>query len=257
VRRVAIGAQLSHCENVITIGAKPNISDYHESEIELMRQADIIYYPTRLYADLFDSMGKRTFPNPTFYRYLGNKIKQTALFVMLGIPHPRTKVYYGERQKKSILSDFSFPFVAKVPRYSSGGKGVYLIRDEKDLAEYCKRKKIVYIQEYLKVDRDLRVVLINYRVVHAYWRIARTGNYRSNVSQGAKISFDGIPKEALDFSRKVTKLCKFDDVGLDVCKYRGTCYVLEANMLYGQKGFYRANLDRQKILQDMIEREEI
>ncbi|HIC91983.1 MAG TPA: RimK family alpha-L-glutamate ligase, partial [Syntrophaceae bacterium] len=139
LKRIAIGKQLSHCKDVITIGARPNISDYDDSEIQLMQQADIIYYPTKLYVDLFDSMGKKTFPNPAFYRYVGDKIKQTALFVMLGISHPRTKVYYGERQKKNILSDFSFPFIAKLPRNSSQGRGVYLIKDEKELVEYCQR----------------------------------------------------------------------------------------------------------------------
>lgn len=257
LKRVAIGRQLSHCRSVLTIGAKPNISDYDESEIQLMLQADIIYYPTTLYVDLFESIGKKTFPNPTFYRYVGDKIKQTTLFLMLGIPHPRTKVYYGERQKKNILSDFSFPFIAKAPRDSSQGRGVYLIRDEKDLSQYCRETKVAYVQEYLDIDRDLRVVLINYKVVHTYWRIAKAGDYRSNVSQGARISFDDIPGEALDFARNAAKLCRFDDVGLDVCRCKGKYYLLEANMVYGLKGFLEANLDRRQILEDMIEKGEI
>lgn len=257
LKRVAIGMQLSHCKNVITLGARPNLSDYDDSEIELMRQADIIYYPTTLYVDLFDSMGKKTFPNPAFYRYVGDKIKQTTLFVMLGIPHPRTKTYLGERQKQHILSDFSFPFIAKLPRYSSEGKGVFLIRNERELAEYCQRTKIAYIQEYLKIDRDLRVVVINYKVVHAYWRIAPPGQYRSNVAQGAKISFEDIPQDALSLAQRAAVLCKFDDVGFDICFCRGRYYVLEANMAYGQEGFLQANLDRRKILQDMIENGEI
>jgi ribosomal protein S6--L-glutamate ligase len=188
---------------------------------------------------------------------VGDKIKQTTLFLMFGIPHPRTKVYYGERQKKNILSDFSFPFIAKTPRDSSQGRGVYLIRDEKDLSRYCGGTKVAYIQEYLNIDRDLRVVLINYKLVHAYWRIARAGDYRSNVSQGARISLDGIPQEGLDFAQKVAKLCRFDDVGLDVCQCKGKYYVLEANMVYGLKGFLEANLDRRQILEDMIERGEV
>jgi len=225
--------------------------------MELIRQAEIIYYPTTLYVDLFDSMGKKTFPNPTFYRYVGDKIKQTALFVMLGIPHPRTKIYYGEKQKRQILADFSFPFIAKLPRCSSKGRGVFLITNEQELAEYCQRTHIAYIQEYLKIDRDLRVVVINYKVVHAYWRIAPPGQYRSNVAHGATISFADIPQEALAFARQVAVRCKFDDVGLDICFTDGRYYVLEANMAYGQKGFLEANLDRRKILQEMVENGEI
>jgi ribosomal protein S6--L-glutamate ligase len=182
-----------------------------------------------------------------------DKIKQTALFNLLKIPHPRTRVFYGDYQKSKILQHFSFPFVAKIPRGSALGRGIHLIRNEAELAAYNCLTRAAYIQEYLNIDRDLRVVLIHSRIIHAYWRIAKPGEFRTNVSQGATISFDDIPEEALALAQNTARLCQLDDVGLDICFSKGRYWVLEANMKYGHEGFRQAGIDFYKIIDEMIE----
>ena len=97
---IALEARLRNCKNVLTLGVRPNFSDYSPREAELIRKADKIYYPTAFYADLFDAMGKATFPSYHTYKCAQDKIKQTALFDLLNLPHPRTRVFYGKRQKK-------------------------------------------------------------------------------------------------------------------------------------------------------------
>ena len=130
---IALEARLRNCKNVLTLGVRTNFSDYSPQEAELIRNADKIYYPTTFYADLFDAMGKATFPSYHTYKCVQDKIKQTALFELLKIPHPRTRVFYGKRQKNSILQYFEFPFIGKIPRGSAMGRGVYLIRNKKEL----------------------------------------------------------------------------------------------------------------------------
>jgi ribosomal protein S6--L-glutamate ligase len=242
---------------VITLGVRTNLSDYEDWQIELIRQSDVIYYPTAFYADIFDTMGKRTFPCYHTYKYVQDKIKQTALFDLLKIPHPRTRVFYGNYQKSKILKHFQFPFVAKIPRGSALGRGVYLIRNEPELAAYNSMSRAAYIQEYLKIDRDLRVVMIRGRVIHAYWRIARPGEFRTNVSQGATISLDDIPEDGLALAKNTARVCQMDDVGLDICFFNGQYWVLEANMKYGREGFRQAGIDFHKLIDEMIENGEM
>ena len=105
---------------------------------------------------------------------------------MLNISHPRTRVFYGKRQKKMITEHFKLPFVGKIPRGSAMGRGVYLIRNQTELNEYLELTDVAYIQEYLPVDRDIRVVVIGRRIVHAYWRIASQNEFRSNIAQGGR-----------------------------------------------------------------------
>jgi len=256
-KRIALERRLRHCKNVITLGVRTNLSDYEDWQIELIRQSDVICYPTAFYADIFDTMGKRTFPSYHTYKYVQDKIKQTALFNLLKVPHLRTRVFYGDYQKSKILEHFQFPFVAKIPRGSALGRGIYLISNEAELAAYNRLSRAAYIQEYVKIDRDLRVVLIRGRIIHAYWRIARPGEFRTNVSQGATISFDNIPEEGLALAQNTALLCQMDDVGLDICFFNGRYWVLEANMKYGKEGFRQAGIDYYKLIDEMIENGEI
>jgi ribosomal protein S6--L-glutamate ligase len=254
---IALEARLRNCKNVRTLGIRPNFSDYSPREAELIRRADKIYYPTAFYADIFDAMGKATFPSYHTYSFVQDKIKQTALFDLLDLPHPRTRVFYGNRQKKSIPDHFTFPFIAKIPRGSARGGGVYLIHNEKELRNYLELAGPAYIQEYLPIDRDIRAVVIGKRIVHTYWRIAPPDEFRSNVAVGGRISLKAVPEEARDLALQVARSCCWDDVGIDICEYRGRFYVLEANMKYGKQGFREAGLDYDQLMESMIENEEI
>jgi ribosomal protein S6--L-glutamate ligase len=256
-QKIALGSRLAACKNVITLGVRTNLSDYEDWQIDLIRRADVIYYPTAFYADLFDTVGRRVFPNYHTYKYTQDKIKQTALFNLLEISHPRTRVFYGNLQKTKILNHFEFPFVAKVPRGSALGKGIYLIRNKMDLARYTALKGPAYIQEYLEFDRDLRVVLIGGKAVHAYWRVAPPGEFRTNLAQGATIRLDNIPSDGVAFAVRTARLCRLDDVGLDVCYSNGKYWVLEANMKYGRQGFRQAGIDYYALMEKMIENGEI
>ena len=120
---IALEARLRNCKNVRTLGVRSNFADYSPREAELIRQADKIYYPTPFYADLFDTVGKCTFPSYHTYKCVQDKIKQTALFELLDLPHPRTRVFYGKRQKSTILDHFSFPVYCQNPAGISAGQG--------------------------------------------------------------------------------------------------------------------------------------
>ena len=254
---IALEARLKNCKNVRTLGVRSNFSDYEPRDAELIRKANKIYYPTTFYADLFDTMGKRTFPSYHTYKCVQDKIKQTALFELLDLPHPRTRVFYGKRQKNSISNYFAFPFIAKIPRGSALGRGVYLIQDESQLHAYLEQVSPAYIQEYLPIDRDIRVVVIGERIVHAYWRIAPPDEYRSNLAVGGRISLKDVPQKALDLALQVARNCCWDDVGIDICAHNGCFYVLEANMKYGKEGFRKAGIDYHRLMESMIQNEEI
>lgn len=251
-KRLSLGKRLRRCPSFRCVGVQPNWLDYPEEIREDVLQSPVVYYPSRLYEDLFRSVGKKVFPQ-NYYGFMGHKIRQTALFQLLEVPHPRTRLYYGRERLSRILGDFPFPMIAKNPVGSSQGEGVWLVRTEEDLRRYLADHHPAYIQEYLPIDRDLRVVLIAGRVVHAYWRIARPGEFRNNVSRGGAICFDAVPDEALVFARWTATVCRFDEVGLDICHAHGRWWVLEANMVYGLEGFRRRGLDIYEVLQSLDE----
>lgn len=250
--RIALGSQLIRCPDVLTLGVLPNLEDYPAWKLDMILKASKIYFPTLLYADLFQIMGKEMFPSVNTYRFLGDKIKQTLLFQLQGLPAPRTRFYFGPRQQKSIADDFSFPFIAKKARTSSMGHGVWLIRDRHELDSYLAKNQPAYIQEFLPVDDDYRVVVVGDEVVHAYRRIPAQGSFKANISQGGTVCLENIPQNVLELGLRAAQACGFDLAGIDICQSRGELYILEANMKFGTKGFHCAGLSYKDILNRMV-----
>ncbi len=250
---IALEGRLKGCRNVLTLGVLPDFSGYPPEAAEMIRRAEKIYYPSSFYADLFHAAGKATFPSCHTYRFAQDKIRQSALFNLLQLPHPRTRVFFGRQGRIKIPSFFSYPFIAKIPRGSAMGRGVFLIRTPDELAAYCRETRIAYIQEYLPCDRDIRVVIIGDEIVHAYWRIAAPGEFRSNVAVGATISLDPVPAEARELALATARRCGWNDVGIDICACRGRFFVLEANMKYGREGFRQAGIDYRQLMERLID----
>ena len=251
-RPIALGARLKQYQSIQTLGFKPNFQDYSDQEKNLILNSKKIYYPTAFYADLFNAMGKKTFPSFHTYKFAQDKIKQTAAFNMFGIPHPETKIFYGKKQKQNILFFFAFPFIGKKARGSSKGNDVYLIQNTKDLFLYLTQKGPAYIQEYFPINRDMRVIIIGKKIRLAYWRIAAGDNFKTNTSQGGTISFNPLPQKALKLAQMTAFKCGWDDVGIDIIEHQNRFYVLEANMKYGTKGFRKAGINYKKMMATLI-----
>ena len=255
-RFVALGSRLKGIKEVLTLGVRPNFTDYNPDERRMILESNLVLFPTMNYAQFFSTMGKRIFPSLENHLYADDKIKQTTLFQLLGIPHPLTRIYY-QRHREDIARDFAFPFICKIPRNSGRGRGVFLIRDREDLNKYLSLTRVAYVQEYLPHNRDLRVVLVNYDPILAYWRCVAEGDFRANIARGGSIEFRCVPQEAVTIARDAALRCRFDDVGLDLIESGGHWFVIEANMMYGRKGLCAMDMDlkeitRQKLLSGEI-----
>lgn len=185
---------------------------------------------------------KNIFPSIGTYHLGHDKIEMTRLFQTIAPENtPYTKIigYNPETNertiKEKILNDFAFPFIAKKTR-SSEGKGVYLINNMKDLNSYLEENSILYLQEYLPISRDLRVVLIGDKVFSAYWRVGQDGNFKNNLAQGGNISYDNIPEEAISLVERISKQTGINHAGFDIAVYEDHLYLLEFNVFFGNIG---------------------
>lgn len=248
---IALGSRLRGIPEVLTLGVKPNFYDYTPYERDLIFGARAILYPTLNYAQFFTTMGKKIFPSLETYLYADEKIKQTTLFYVSGIPHPRTRIYY-RLHHGDILKDFSFPFIAKLPRASAQGRGVFKINNRDELERYLQLTNVAYIQEYLPHERDLRVILISYQPILAYWRVCPPGSFKTNIFQGGSFSFEDIPSEGVNLAQEFAEKCKFNDVGLDFIQNNGKWYLIEANMKYGRKGLQMKGMDLKEIMRQKL-----
>jgi ribosomal protein S6--L-glutamate ligase len=217
----------------------------------LIRESSIVLYPSDNYAQFFVTMGKAIFPSLETCLYADDKVKQTMLFNMLDIPHPRTRIYYHLHHGE-ILKEWNYPFIAKLPRASARGRGVFRIENEVQLERYLSLTPVAYIQEYVPHERDLRVILINYQVLLAYWRERDASTFKTNLFQGGTIRFGHIPAEAVNLAREAARKCHFNEVGFDLIKGDRKWYVLEGNMKYGRKALRKKGLNLKETLRQKL-----
>jgi ribosomal protein S6--L-glutamate ligase len=247
---LALEARLRACSNVRTIGVRPILRTTAKGSAWI-RKAGKIYYPTAFYADLFDAVGKPTFPSYHTYKCVQDKIKQSALFQLAGLPIPEPGCFTANGSAKF---GNTFPIHA-LPKaaWLSHGAGCLPDQERRRLDAYTHDRHVAYIQQYLPIDRDIRVVVIGSQVVHAYWRIAGEGEFRTNLAAGGRISLAPVPDAAIALARRAAKVCGWDDVGMDICCHDGQCTILEANMKYGREGFRAAGIDYFQMMERMID----
>lgn len=241
-RRLMIGRRLSGWPGIHCLGPRPSLATYEPAEMELIRSAPIVYYPTRLLAQPLKTLGKPTYPSAESHFFGQNKVRQLSLFTLAGLPLPRTGIYHG-RQKERIAAEWPFPFIAKIPYMSARGSGVFLIRESADLDRYIARPGPAYIQEYLTGALDVRVVIVNGEHLVSYLRTPAPGEFRANLALGGRAVFDGVPTAAVDLALHAARLCNLDEIGLDVLMHRERAYLLEANFLFGRRALTQAGLD--------------
>ncbi|MEW6079518.1 MAG: ATP-grasp domain-containing protein [Thermodesulfobacteriota bacterium] len=205
------------------------------NEKETIRSADWILFPEYWQINaLVYGLKKRIFPSVSTYHIGHDKVEiARAMETVFPANVPATRILpRTEHAIEQILDEFAFPFVAKKVR-SSMGEGVFLINNRSDLLRYTGENEVLFIQEYLPISRDLRVVVIGETVVTAYWRQAREGCFHNNVSRGGDVSFDNIPDTALGLVADVAAAFGINHAGFDVAEVDGHCFLLEFNPKFG------------------------
>jgi ribosomal protein S6--L-glutamate ligase len=252
--RVAIGEQLKSCPHVITLGERPQMADYTERERRLLRAADTIFFPTARFVDIFATLGKETFPSINCYRLRGNKLKQTILFRLLDVAHPRTRVYYGHKQKAGILGDFDFPFIAKKVMRSSDSKNTFLIDGPEKLNLYNRSCNPAYIQEYVTGEQELRVVVLNHSRVFGYWRPAAGDDLRGNLPRDEDWKMDEVSPQATSLAKYIARAAGLSYVAVDMIFDGNRLWILELNFQNEKIGDLHPGKDGFKVIIEMIER---
>lgn len=205
------------------------------AQLELIRAADWVLFPESWQVNtLTYALRKRIFPNVASYHLGHDKIEMTRAFWSVCPANvPETLILPANAAGvDEALERLCFPMVAKEPR-NSMGNGVFLLEDRRALRAHAERQSSLYLQEYLPISRDLRVVWVGDQVVSAYWRIGAEGAFHNNVAKGGSVSFEDIPPQALELVAGIARALGVDHAGFDVALVDGHCYLLEFNTLFG------------------------
>lgn len=174
-----------------------------------------------------------------------HKIASAAALVDAGVPVPRTALALGSATLSRVRPEFGAECVYKTTVGTHGG-GAWKVR-RSDLLTGSVGRRRAFLQEFVDSggDRpqDLRVYVVDDRVVGAMYRYAAPGDWRTNVARGGAVedATESLPKSVSDIARRATSAVGLDCAGVDLIEGKRGWFVLEVNPTAGFKGLYRAS----------------
>jgi len=255
--RVAIGEQLKMCPRIITLGVRSQMADYTAQERRLIRDADIIFHPTNRFVNHLTVLDKETFPSLNCYRLLGSRLKQVSLLRMLDISYPRTRVYYGDRQKQNILKDFTLPFIAKRAFGSVPRRSIFFIDSEEKLFWYNNQYNPAFIQEYVPAEQVFLVVILNYNRILGCWRMANGGHFERKSIQAMVGEEGALDSKLVELATRIAKGGHFSDLAVEIIFDGRHFWVSEIYFRYTETSELQIGKERVEVIMEMIKRGEL
>jgi ribosomal protein S6--L-glutamate ligase len=222
---------------------------------DAIRAADWVLFPETWQVNaLLYAFKARIFPSPASY-YVGyNKVEMTRALEVLVPDHlPRTLILPATAAAVAqVVDELSFPVVLKEPR-NSMGRGVFLVESRAELLDHARRLEVLYVQECLPLEADLRVVYVGDRVVTAYWRRGGDG-FHHNIAAGAEADFADVPEAAVAIVDRVARELGINYAGFDIAMVGGHPYFLELNLFFGYAALKARDIHLGPVLLDYLER---
>lgn len=212
--------------------------DNYQRHVDALLQSDWVLFPEYWQVNaLHYGLNVRVFPSMASYHIGHSKIEQTRVFQCV-CPHniPRTLILENSDSNCDyVWREMDTPFVAKIPK-SSEGRGVFLIENKQQWSDYCAQQPVLYVQEYLPIDRDMRIVVIGENVIGGYWRLQSDNGFYNNIARGGSLLIAPLDGNAVSLVQRVAQRLNINHGGFDVAMLGNQPYILEFNRLFGNQG---------------------
>lgn len=172
-----------------------------------------------------------------------NKVKTMQILDHYDIPIPKT-VFVARPEDLVSASKIvgGFPLILKQP-VGSYGQGVTIVESMRALKSALLWDKPMYLlQEYVKYckGKDIRIFVVNGKVVGSMMRHAQKGEFRSNIELGAEGKPVAITDEEASIALRSVQALDLNYGGVDVMRSQNGPVVLEVNSNPGFKELERA-----------------
>ena len=159
------------------------------------------------------------------------------------LPVPKTLLVRHPINIEFVENNIGFPIIVKTLS-GSFGTGVFLAENKRQfqdlikLAELTSKSYNIIVQEFIKDSwgRDIRVFVLNNKVVGCMMRQATDGDFRANITRGG----EGIPYQITEeiewLGGESARLLHLDIAGVDLLFDNGSYRVCEVNSSPGFEG---------------------
>lgn len=205
------------------------------------------------------------FPDPNGIPYYNDKYRQFLFLSSHGYPIPDTIPLLSKKDIINAEKQFGYPMVVK-NRFGAGGGSVFRVFDRKQLEAFynistlnffnvgalkyfygmlkkrrfyyslVREKKCIYpflsapliAQRFIKIDRDLKTVVGDGKVVEAHWRRqAHAQQWKVNIDDGGIGIWGYVPKEPIELSIRLAKELNTRWLNLDLLVSEGNFLITE------------------------------
>ena len=200
----------------------------------------------------FERLGYCCVNNRTTINICADKYRNYVRLKDYGLTQPKTVLIPNKDMIDFSLEslDTRFPIIMKTLR-GSKGVGVLFIESKRaldaivQLVYKTEEDSDLLIQEYIKTDFDVRVIVLDGRIVATMQRDVVEGDFRSNYSQGGKVKSYKLTsmeeKECLLAAKAVDGIFTAVDFIPARNRERSPPYILEVNSSPGTDGIEEAN----------------
>ena len=191
----------------------------------------------------FERMGVEVINNSDAIDNVKDKLYTHQILAQSDLNLPKTMLLKHPIDVDFVEKNLGFPVIVKTIS-GSYGRGVFLCEDKKQLkqlitmAELSKKSYDIIIQEFIKDTwgKDLRVLVVNNKVVGCMMRQATDEDFRANISRGG----EGFPYEVNEqiewLSTESSKALDLDIAGVDLLFDNGGFKICEVNSNPGFEG---------------------
>ena len=191
----------------------------------------------------FERMGVPVINSSDAIDNVKDKLYTHQILAQSNLDIPNTMLLKHPIDIDFVEKNIGFPVIVKKIS-GSYGRGVFLCEDKKQLnqlvtmAELTKKSYDIIIQEFIKDTwgKDLRVFVVNDKVVGCMMRQATDDDFRANITRGG----EGFPYEVNEqiewLSSESSKALGLDIAGVDLLFQNGGYKICEVNSNPGFEG---------------------
>jgi hypothetical protein len=207
----------------------------------------------------------KLYPDPELSKYYNDKYRQFLFLQAHNFPMPETIPLLSENAVDLADQRLGYPMIVK-NRYGAGGGSVFRVQNKKELQEFYKlstldlfnfgsaryfgkilSKRIFYYhlikakqapypflsppvmaQKFVTIEKDLKTVVGNDKVVEGHWRIqANKDMWKMNIDDGGIGEWSFIPQKALDLSTQLARKLNASWLNIDLIISGDNYYISE------------------------------
>jgi gamma-F420-2:alpha-L-glutamate ligase len=169
-----------------------------------------------------------------------DKLYSQQILGQSNLPVPKTMLVKHPINLELVEKNLKYPMIVK----TLSGSCVFLVEDRKQfrqlmkMAELTKPSYNIIIQECIEdsLGKDLRVLVVNGKVIGCMMRQSIDGDFRANITRGGEAIPYQVDEDIEWIGGECARLLNLDIAGVDLLFNEGTYTICEVNSAPGFEG---------------------